>query len=351
MNFMQFVMLGCLQRIQKERTIYSIYHLLTGKKSSQTIQDAHLYHLTQWFKVFPKIRRTDYERSIAELAERGFILYDEPAQKADLTDKGTKALYCAGRMLPKPLCFNGWLYQDAAEMLWKRISLLVQTISHLIRKEKRYFPVQRDPELFIWIKNFLQHWPQGRDTLGNHLHKEFHMIFGDRFPEEPSLFVFRLSGFGYIGMTEKQAADHFGMEQSEYSFRFMNCLHFMVHTVMNNSADFPILSAMVKDAYEPVPFTQSTLQTYKLLRQNKTIEQIAASRKLKKSTIEDHIIEIALVDKLFPIEAFVEKHTEAEIIRAVKKLGGRKLKPIKEQVDHVSYFQIRLVLARSGEKV
>ena len=54
LTFLQTIILFCLQKINGERTIYSIYHLLKGKKSSQTIQDTHLFHLQSLFQ-------TEYE--------------------------------------------------------------------------------------------------------------------------------------------------------------------------------------------------------------------------------------------------------------------------------------------------
>ncbi len=54
LTFLQTMILFCLQKINGERTIYSIYHLLKGKKSSQTIQDTHLFHLQPLFQ-------TEYE--------------------------------------------------------------------------------------------------------------------------------------------------------------------------------------------------------------------------------------------------------------------------------------------------
>ena len=62
-----------------------------------------------------------------------------------------------------------------------------------------------------------------------------------------------------------------------------------------------------------------------------TIDQIATIRRLRQSTIEDHIIEIALSDHLFPIDDFIDQSVATEILHSAKQLGQRKLKPIKEQ--------------------
>ena len=58
LTFLQMMILYCLQKINGERTIYSIYHLLHGKKSSQTIQDATFISSSSFFSIhIPTISR------------------------------------------------------------------------------------------------------------------------------------------------------------------------------------------------------------------------------------------------------------------------------------------------------
>ena len=61
LTFLQTMILFCLHKINGERTIYSIYHLLKGKKSSQTIQDTHLFHLQPFYQTYTNLSRNDLE--------------------------------------------------------------------------------------------------------------------------------------------------------------------------------------------------------------------------------------------------------------------------------------------------
>ena len=96
--------------------------------------------------------------------------------------------------------------------------------------------------------------------------------------------------------------------------------------------------------------TKSTSVTYKLLKKGFSIEDIAAYRKVKKSTIEDHIIEIVLNDPQFPIDDFIHKDTLKKIKKTAAIVGKKKLRPIKERLENVTYFQIRLALAVLGDE-
>ena len=72
-TYLETVLLYTLNKIHGERTIYSLFHLFQGKRSSQTIQDAHLYQLTAFFHSFPSIKRVQLEKMVARLIDLGFV--------------------------------------------------------------------------------------------------------------------------------------------------------------------------------------------------------------------------------------------------------------------------------------
>nr|WP_239583345.1 helix-turn-helix domain-containing protein [Metabacillus iocasae] len=121
----------------------------------------------------------------------------------------------------------------------------------------------------------------------------------------------------------------------------------MVHLINHDASSFPVLSALLKDLNVNVPITASTLRTYKLLKRNYSIEEIASIRRLKVSTIEDHIAELALCVPTFLIDKYVSVEYQHKIKQAVQLLQTNKLKEIKAHVgEDISYFQIRVVLAK-----
>src|SRR5699024_9867308 len=93
--------------------------------------------------------------------------------------------------------------------------------------------------------------------------------------------------------------------------------------------------------------TKSAQTTYNLFKRGYDIQQIAHIRQLKENTICDHFVEISLFDTSFPVEDYVDEEAQREIVRASQKLQTPKLKEIKQVVsEHITYFQIRLVLAQ-----
>jgi uncharacterized protein YpbB len=351
MTYLEAVVLYCLKKINGERTVFSIYHLLKGKKSSQTIQDAHLYSLTSLFYSYPIIERNQFENLAYGLYEKKWITESE-TERYILTEEGIRQLDEFFELHPFPSSLSGWLYGNSVEILWKRISLLVQVLSHYIRAEQRYYPVQREREIQKWIKRFLSAPPVPLTNLNLLLFKEMSSLAKhDRFPDDPELLICRLTGGEYIGLTRGQAAERFKFSEDEYWFRFLNVLHYSMNEIIENKSGYPVMYSLMSDLVPEISLTQSSEETYKLLKQGLGIERIARIRRLKESTIEDHVVEIALNDNAFSIDEFIPAAEIKNVILKAKEVNKRKLKPIKDALPQLSYFQIRLTLARYGDRL
>ena len=96
--------------------------------------------------------------------------------------------------------------------------------------------------------------------------------------------------------------------------------------------------------------TQSTEKTFQLLNQGYSIADIVNTRQLKKGTIEDHIVELALKISDFSIEPFVTVEKQNQIKKVVNETMTKQLRLIQNNVQDATYFEIRLVLAKDGDR-
>ena len=78
---------------------------------------------------------------------------------------------------------------------------------------------------------------------------------------------------------------------------------------------------------------------------NRQSESGASASRLRTSTIEDHVVEMAMYLDEFPLDQFVPFDQIIEVER-LRVRDSWALKPIFEKMDGISYFQIRLVFAR-----
>ncbi|GLY09831.1 helix-turn-helix domain-containing protein [Pseudobacillus badius] len=345
MPFLQLILLVMINQINGQRTASSVFHLLKGKKSSQTIQDAQLYQLDKWFQTASFLERVSFEQMIADLSARQLIEMDE-FNHVRMTALGRKTLESLSENLPALEFLHGWSLQDCAALFWKRLSLTVQVASHLIYRDSAYLPVTKDEQIQAWLKSFLAGQRLSKEKLAASLYEELLGLLNEQQAEDPLVLVLRLSGKHRTGKTTAQAAEILKAESTEYWYRFLNLLHFAIQHIIQHAARFPLLFAMIEDIYEPVVLTQSTKKTADMLQKGFTLERIIDQRRLKRSTVEDHIVELAFHYPGFSIRPFVSEEIEEQVLQAAAVLSNKRMKPIKEQLPDVSYFQIRLVLAK-----
>jgi uncharacterized protein YpbB len=347
MTYLNYVIVYCLRQLNGERSIYSVYHILKGKKSSQSIQDAHLFQLNSFFLSLPNLSRDFFNRKVDELETGHFIRLNEES-KAMLTEKGKDTIKQAKSTSFFPLHMDGLKYGDRANVFWRRLNLLVQVLSNHTHKETSYFPVQRSRSIQDWIKNFIRE-KSDRNLLSLSLHRELHKVLSE-LEEDPSILVFRLSGCGDYGWTELQTAEKLHLHVEEYRFRFLDLLHGVLAKLDRDKEIFPILSSISTVGEKQGNLTISTAKTFELYKQGHSIKEISKIRKLKVNTIEDHFIEIILTLNHFDTDRFIKPEELHDAASVMEELGTKRLKPIKDRLPHLSYFQIRIAIAKAGDR-
>lgn len=348
-SVIQKLVLFCLKSIENQRTAYAILHLLNGKKSSQTIQDAHLFHLKQYFHVLPHLAREEFNQILDHLLEEKYVTcLGEGSYR--MTEKGDMYLQeFAEPIIPSYL--NGWSYNRMDKLFWERLSLMVQVISNLVAYNGRYLPIQNNKPDIDWLKNFIQRNRINRHELATQLFKELQQILTNK-KIDPLILILRLTGSNRIGLTQQQAAEQLQMSMLTYQLHFTNVIHMILTEVKENNTSYPLLEQILEteETNEWLQLTQSTRKTAIYLNQGYDIEDIIKIRKLKQGTIEDHIVELAIVDSSFNIDVYVPPEVQRNIIKTSTN-GIKQLKYIRQSVPEASYFQIRLVLAKHKSAV
>ena len=347
--FIHLVILYCLYRLDGDRSVSSIYHLLKGKKSAQTLQDVHLFGLTPFFKTYESLPRPLLMQAAEHLAQSFFIVESSPLH-FQVTEKGRKQAEKFFDDFPFLSYLDGWTYQKA-DVFWERLTLLVQVVSNLSCRETQYVPVQKNPETQQWVKNFLKQKSFNRREISRGLYTELEEGLSSNHLVDPSVLVLRLTGARHIGMTAGQAAKELQMEETLYHFQFLALLHHLMKTGRTNRRDFPILYELAGEIVRPCSLTNSAKITMNFLRKGLSLEEVASIRRLKINTIQDHIVELALNVDGFDISPYVSEECENAIIAAARKAASKQLKQIRRYAEQADYFQIRLVLAKYGDEL
>ena len=336
-----------IKKFQGERSIYAIFHMLQGKKSSQTIQDAHLYGLTNLYGIMPNFTRLQLKSIVEKLGSKHWIQTHEKPEMFMITQKGEEQLANAVSI---PSRLNGWKYQNIAYHFWGRLNLLIQTLSYILHKETRFYPIQQDTKIQQAVKKILHKNHQNREEMAARLFQELVDTLEVQSVLHRQIFVRKLTGMNRVGDTFEQIAQTMNLDEWYIRLLFLECIHTMIEEVESNSKQYSLLASLIGDLNQQ-KLTHSTQITLQLINEGRSLIEIANIRRLKVNTIEDHLVEIVLANRQFPIHEYVPDEMEKKIREAIDKLQTKQLKVIKQWLGDVeiSFFQIRLVLAKVGD--
>lgn len=339
------MILTCSSHIQGERTISATYHLFNGRKSIQTVQDAHIYKLENFYGVYKSLTKKKFDDTVSELTKVQLLekgLYNNLMYT--ITKKGSAWLNKHQSDLPLSY-FDGLKSSEIANNFFDRLALLIQTITNSKNAYYTFIPVIDKTPVEDWVRMIYRNTKGAEQQLLQRLFEDLHCVLKYFTKQEASIFVDRLTGYKQYGMSIEQLANTYQQETSDIKLLLAGIQQKMVSIIQSETDQLSFLPFILRDLLTTVPITNSAYATSELVHKAYTIEQIARFRNLRESTIHDHLAEIALYDAEFPINNYVTVRTQQEIIAAVQQTNSYKLKQIKQHVnEHISYFQIRLVL-------
>ncbi|MFD1030892.1 helix-turn-helix domain-containing protein [Metaplanococcus flavidus] len=334
------ILIIILKAVDGERTISSPFHLLKGKKSGQTIQDIGYYKLYPFFGLLPRLDKKDYDKAVQTLLRKGVIVID--GQVVRVTEK-------SGSYNPEPNLLNGWKYRGKEHLFMDRLSLAVQTFSHIHQNSRLFDAVVIADDIQRWVKYYLQRIDFRRTESCQRFRQEIaESLALVKVEDQQKMIVMqRLSGYKLGGMTWEQISLDHGHGIIDIQLQAIETLHGWMEEI--ETGKFPLLKILLEGVIQQSSLTETAKRTESYFKNGRTLEEIAALRGLKTSTIEDHFVELAMNDPVFDITAFIEKNLFSKIVAISQEYNTKRLRAIKENVPEASYFQIRLALAAKGE--
>lgn len=354
-DFLRVVALNVMIPLANERTLQAAYYILRGRKANQTVQDVHLYNLYPYYRMFPRFSKEDWDKIVSTLLQNGLVEHLEVSTTNGkpsfaVTEKGRerasewRSRYQLDYWLA-PFTDSGMA--ERVELFWHRLHLAVQTISQLLAEDMGFLPVVADKKIQQWVKAQVT-IPAVRAQWKQQLGEELYLLWSPLPEEVQALLVSQLSGAAQVGKTLSQLA----MQQNESTtyllLQFRYGLAQSIHRLLAEEASFPCLSRIVvQNDKLDLRLTESAARTYTLIQRGLGINQIATTRKIKESTVEDHLAEIALRCPEWDYTSYLSPELGERIIRTSESMQTSRLRLIKDQLGaNVSYLQIRLALAR-----
>lgn len=337
---MEILLLYLLDKMNGGRSLSGAVHILKGKRSSQTIQDISLFRLEKWAAALRYFSYKQVRDSGEYLIKEQLILNTE--KNTRLSAKGVQLLQ-ENKVYLNHFHFQGRKYEwnGEAEDFWQRLSLLLQSLSWLQAGNTHFIPVRAEFYNKKLVKAILKE--NKAEELSKTLENWLLLHLRKVNQADAEMFIARLSGYGQYGLTFQQLGNS-ERESFFYYLRFRGILHMLLEE--KNSLPLSLHGLFpVYDSSKAL--TISAAETKKLVEKGLPVADISSMRSLKTSTIEDHLVELAMYDSSFPYKHFISADKLISISKAASENPeSSSLKQLRTYLNQeTSYFEIRLVLA------
>ncbi len=278
----------------------------------------------------------NFEPTLDELCQKKLLL--ETSKGICLTVKGrsrVEELKNKHQFLREPAFFNGFDLKG-----WeKQFYLLVQVASELSYQNNKYFAITNDLKAQQLFKNWFRRY--GKTTLLG----EITTSLTDFLAHEPELnaqlFCEQLTGHGRLGQTKAQLAKSYQLQIAEIEVGWRDlCARYAKYLLDQNFE----LAKLVMPYKRLTNLPASTEKTYSLFLAGKSIEEIADLRKIRKSTVQEHLLNVAILANDFPRERLLSPKIKKQIMDffASCPVLDWKFQQLHESYPEISFFEYRL---------
>lgn len=265
--------------------------ILNGRRTVAILFWGQQYHLLDWLRAAPHLSRAEFDHQLKLYARQGLLLLDAQNATARLTAQGIIAAkdFKQGHYWPK---LGKWAWAGNNPLLPLRLWLGVQAVSELAHQRHRYVPVNSSPGELAIVRAWLHRPIEG---LREAVYQEI-LQWGQNLAKiEPllaTLLVYQLPGFEQSGWTNRDAARQLGLLPLELPLLQRDLWAGIGQMILHDNGPLAQLCyPLVSDS----PLNRTVQQTLSLFQAGMPLEQIARRRRLKISTIREHLLQAAIL--------------------------------------------------------
>lgn len=330
----------------------TIYHVLSGKKTASILYGAEKYQLTQFFALFSKLDRTQFKNDIDKLVHLKYLLHSEEKDGYSLSAIGKKEYseFFIEHYYPEHL--NHLQEGLALNHFWHTLQLTTQVLSEIRYKNKTYIPIEKEWEKQIWLKQWLKKNEKNKQELALQFGKEWMVILNELPLLNAEMIAANLSGHNTTGKTQKQLAETFKKEAVEISLIILDSLVCIRKIIEQQSENLSLFFSIYKDMiYTYDGMTKSAGLTKRFLLNGYSLDDTVKQRQLKESTVNEHIIEISIMDPLFDISTILPMNKLKEIKQILKETPTTTYQDLIKKKPEVLFLWYRLAQIERNREV
>ncbi|KRN29439.1 hypothetical protein IV38_GL000323 [Lactobacillus selangorensis] len=312
-----------------------IYYLLTGKRTVSNLYVGLQYGLLQRLQLYPNLKESQFQAQVQAL------VHDELLQK--VTDGTYQQTETGCQFLADHPVYT-FRYFDGPRMghlndFQERLFLVIQVISEYRHHERRYFPLQthlrNQDAVKRWFRQVKQ-TPHFSDQFVAEL-----TAYLQALPAElATVIANRWVGYQTTGASLEQIAAATAQTAGQLFLQQVDAEAFLWDQVHHHPQQWPVLAQLWPQTDSAL--SGSTQITVDLFKKGVPFAQIGKQRGLKASTINEHLLEAAILSPHFPFQFFLQT---SQIKRYDQVTGGNRAGNYQQLLDadrSAAFFTVRL---------
>ena len=285
---------------QQPRKATVLRQILTNKRTGSTLFWGLRYHYLDYLNAVPRLDVKKFDDAIDALIVQNWL--HSSSQGLLLTSHGQEVL--ATKQTPYSFANHPELNQKFDYQLWQAILLLmVQVASEYRYHNSNYYVANQNLKAQFLIKSWLQ--VNSFETLAAEVSECLGQFLDQCDPAKADLFTAKLVGHSQNGLSDGQIASQLGICPLEVSWTWRD-LAFQFAALVQARSNLKI-SQLVQVIALPGALTPTIQQTARLFNEGKTVDQIIQIRRLRRSTIEEHLQVLAIFQSDFPYEKILSE--------------------------------------------
>lgn len=290
----------------------TLAHLLRGKRTTSILLYGFFYDVLPYFSLLPKVSDKQINQIVQTLLQENLLIEEHPGM-VQISQKGCR--YLADNPLVDYHGLMSFKYGRLDDRFMELLLFATQVVSEYCHGNVTYQPIETNGHKQYLIRRWFQGLPKDRHELGHSFHQEWQQLIVS-YPEPYRDFIVAyLSGHGQIGQTAGQLAEQAGISPFEVNLISKKLCHLGIEVILKSPESYPYMQGLYKQIDTPV-VNESALKTYQLFQAGWTIDELCQGRRLKRSTVSDHLLEWAIIRPDFDFSRLLSE-SESEVLKGL----------------------------------
>lgn len=327
--------------LTKSTNFSQLYNVIKGKRTASMLFISFKNRWNNLFGIEPTMSRASFTHFINLLKKN--LMVQVANQEIEITEKGKEyshAFIQEFRRYETPLNIG---FNRVIRAFWLKVNFIVQVVSEYLHHNSQYTPLESDLSQQLWVKRWLKKQGGLSAIVSSWVKESIKLV--EVIPNEydRKLLTFQLIGHQHTGLTNEQLCQRLQITPFQLKLDRLYAIQSVIKRL--DSSTTPLIYSIYHEALEEESYglSSTSMETYYYLKCGLNIEEIARKKRVKNSTVNEHILELAISMESFPRLKFIKKQNEQKLNNLFDENLMIRYKDAKNKVSELNFLEFRLL--------